>query len=520
MASLRTSAVSPRGTRRSAPSSLPIADTLALSIVLALGLALRVGFALRTSGLTMDSPLYVRMAESLGRVHEPLGPAHHGYSWLIALASLVIPGREWPARVVSIVASLALIAIVFRLARRAMPLAAATAAAALVALHPLLGVYGAALMTEATFLALLYGALLIASPRAESAGSRAAMRTAIAGAVLGLGYSVRPEALVVAIAALPWLGGGRRRLLWLAVFALAAAPEVAALSIERGAFTLTPKTALVAASVEARDDAEWRVRGVDSLAAAPRKTWVEQVRAGVPAAARRYPGRMTATLARLLDAWPLPLLLLSIAGAVLAPGLLLAPLVMVIVLPAMGVTPNVRFTQTLLPALAIFAALSGARLVDALAVPGRLPRPWAEALAALALVAGLGWCWRGPAGHLAHHFEDAPMRSMRRAGQWLGRYARPGSKVMDRKPYVPFFAGMEQALMPDDDYDTIVRYAQSTGVDYIVVEEYVMATMRRQFEQLLTDKAFRDHEQRLRMVFGGDMGPMTGVAIFEVQPAR
>jgi len=44
--------------------------------------------------------------------------------------------------------------------------------------------------------------------------------------------------------------------------------------------------------------------------------------------------------------------------------------------------------------------------------------------------------------------------------------------------------------------------------------------LRRQFVPLMTDPSFRDRERRLRMVFGGDEGPMTGIAVFEVVRTR
>src|SRR5437763_1347499 len=73
-----------------------------------LALAVRLWLAARSSGLTMDSPLYVRMAESIASgPHEPQ-PAHEGYSLLVLLASRLLPGRELPGRALSLVASLAL----------------------------------------------------------------------------------------------------------------------------------------------------------------------------------------------------------------------------------------------------------------------------------------------------------------------------------------------------------------------------------------------------------------------------
>src|SRR5262245_8853372 len=80
-------------------------DALWLGLVMALALALRLGLAAGNSGLTMDSPLYVRMAEDLAAGRRGASPAHHGYPALLALASFVLPGRELPGRAVSILAS-------------------------------------------------------------------------------------------------------------------------------------------------------------------------------------------------------------------------------------------------------------------------------------------------------------------------------------------------------------------------------------------------------------------------------
>jgi hypothetical protein len=479
--------------------------------------------ALRTSGLTMDSPLYVRMADALGRSAEVLGPAHHGYPALVALAGLVITGQEWPGRIVSFVASLALVAVTYALARRSLPPWGAAVAAGLVAAHPVITLYGVSLMTEPTFLALAYGALLLllpAKPSPPEEKTPQSGRTLAAGAAMGLAYCVRPEGLVLALAALPALAPWRRRAAWLGAFLVLASAEVILLSVERGAPTLTPKTDLMVASAAAKDDAEWRVRDADSIAAAAPVSGFERLRAAAPAAIARVPDRARAVVARLLEAWPLPLLALSLAGAILRPNLLLAPFAVLLVLPAMGTTPDVRFLQTLVPALAVFAAIGAWQIAErARARLGDRARVPIAAVLALVVAAGVAWCWIGPAGRRTG-LEDVPMRSMRRAGQWLAAYAPPGSLVMDRKPYVPFFAGMRHTHMPNDDYDTIVEYARRIGVDFIVVEEHVMTTMRPQFVPVMTDPEFRKGETRVRLVFGGDEGPGTGVAIFQVVRPR
>jgi hypothetical protein len=138
----RTSSASrrPSSGRRTGLSGAPEPASLTrewvpLAVVLLAAIAIRVWLALRTSGLTMDSPLYVRMAEALGRSAEVLGPAHHGYPAFIAIAGLVIPGQEWPGRIVSMVASLILVGVTYALGRRSLPPWGAAAAAGLVAVH-------------------------------------------------------------------------------------------------------------------------------------------------------------------------------------------------------------------------------------------------------------------------------------------------------------------------------------------------------------------------------------------------
>ena len=89
---------------------------------------------------------------------------------------------------------------------------------------------------------------------------------------------------------------------------------------------------------------------------------------------------------------------------------------------------------------------------------------------------------------------------------------------MDRKAYVPFYAGMRHVQLGDDDYDTIVESAHATGVDYLVVEEFVANVFRPQLLPLLNDPDFRAAEGRLRLVYAERGTPGTGVAIFKVVP--
>jgi hypothetical protein len=466
--------------------------------------ALRLGIAASHSGLTMDSPLYVRMAESLARGQSPaLGPAHYGYSALVALAGALIPGREWPGRTVSLIASLVLVVVVFGLARTRLSAPWAGFAAGLVAVHPLLIAYGSAIMTESTFLAIVTGALLLLERRRFLSG----------GLALGASYLVRPEAAVIALGVLlfgrvGWRGAASMTL----GIALVTAPYLGWMRIAHGAWELTPKEGLLRPQFASPRQAEWRLEDEATRAREP-KSIPERLVWAAPSIATHYVPLLRQHLRLLLQAWPWPLLVLSAGGLVAWRGAVLAPLLLPFVLPILAIPLDVRFMHSCLPALALTAAAAGSMLVARWPENAR-PVTWAAlALAAAGMVA----CWLGPAGWRARRFDDGPMPSLRLAGTWLHAHDPSDALVMDRKAYVPFFAGMRHLQLPNDDYDTTVEFARARGVRYLVLEEYA-SNLRPQMRRLASDPDYQAREKRLRLVYFRRDEPHTGVAIFEVVP--
>jgi hypothetical protein len=472
------------------------------------GLLLRIALTIGSFGLTMDSGLYVNMAEAIARGRpEALGPAHHGYPALIALASLVVPGVEWPGRIVSLIAGLALIPLVYRLARRTLPPAASSLAATLVALHPLLAAYSVAIMTETSFLAVAYAGLW----------SIERGRLAIGGAVLGLSYWIRPEALVVAPAAAALARAPlARRLGLLAAFAVAIVPFLAYLRVERGVWSLTPKEVLVAPPLVEGHEVEPHLGPAGHVAGPDERvtSLARRIAVMFPAALPRYLPNLAGHLTQLVYAWPLPLLALSTVGLWRRGGPLAAPLFNLVVLPLLAVIANGRFPMLMIPALAVYAAQGAAWLADVLRrhARGRAPTVVTGTLA----LAGLTMAWLGSPGKHALHFDEQPMRVMRDAGLWLRANGRPGASVMDRKAFIPYFARMRHVQLPDEPYDRIVEHARSSGVEYLALEEYVVLSLRRQLIPLVTDPAFQEHERRLRLVYLRRDWPYQGVAIFAV----
>ncbi|MBI1796980.1 MAG: hypothetical protein HYR74_08000 [Candidatus Eisenbacteria bacterium] len=464
-----------------------------LALITLAGAALRAWLMTQNSGLTMDSPLYVRMAEQIRSGQKAIGFAHHGYPALMALIGGLAPSLETAGRLLSWLAGVALIPLAYALARTAASAAWSAFAAVLVALQPTVAVYSGPVMTETTILALTTAALLLLA-RGKPLG---------AGVGLGLAYAVRPDALVILPAAACLTRRGvRGALRLLAGFAIVAAPYVGYLSWERGTFTYTPKSVLVRADGGER---EWQVGAEARPAPAP------PVADRVRDVAARYPAKFVQHGYRLLQAWPWPLMLLSMLGLVARFGPPAAVLIAFFGLPLLGISPDVRFSQVFVPALACFAALGGAWLA---ARGSRVARAaWAAAIACAA--GGLILAWLGRAGVNALRFDDGPMREMRDAGEWLKAHGRPGATVMDRKAYVAYYAGMHHLQLPADDYDTVIDYARRNA-DYLVLEEYIVETLRPEFKPLTRDPEFQARERRLRMVYGVRHGPLTGVGVLEV----
>jgi hypothetical protein len=454
-----------------------------LAAVVVVGIAVRVFFLFGNAGLTPDSPIYLRMADSLAAGRPAIEPAHHGYPTLIAGAAQALPGNEWPGRIVSLICGVLLVPVVHGLARTVASRRWAWLAAVLVALHPMLVAYSGTVAPDALFVLMVsIGLLMVATSKFTSGGLW-----------LGLGYVVRPEALWIAPTLALFSREVRGALAVLIAFAAVAIPYAGYLRLERGHWSIAPQ-AVVTAADTAHSPAE----------PAPPAN-------GAPAhpPATGYVGGLLHHAARLVEEWPWPVLLLSLFGLVMAPGPLIAPLVALPLLPLMGGVADGRFLMVMLPSLAAYAALAPGWVVD------RWPRAKVAgpAVAAVAL-AGLVLCWVGPAGHSARAFVGGP-KELRAAGRWLRDHGRAGATVMDRQTYVPYFANMRRVPVPEGSLDTILEQAQAAGVDYLVVEDNV-AGFDPRLAPLFADGSFRNAERRLRMVHEVRLAPLKGVMLFEL----
>ncbi|MBI5710830.1 MAG: hypothetical protein HZC42_11085 [Candidatus Eisenbacteria bacterium] len=467
---------------------------LAPALAVAVALAVRL-WALRGQPfVTVDGTEYIRFAEALaaGRAFVSIFPP--GYPMLIALARLALAERVLAAALVSLVCGALLPLPVWWLARRAVGARWALVPALAVALHPELSRFSAIAMSESPYFLALYGGLALA----------AAARTLPAGLALGAAFAIRPEALVPAGALVARTLRGRTAwrawVLGATGFLALAVPCWLWFHATLGEWTLTPKLgALKPVVTEWRTD-EPRLRAP----ATPRHQGpLETLAKNGPAALRQYPSNALAHGRSLLRLWPAPLLLLALAGLARRRGMEAVALLHLAAIPFLGLSAQPRFVLGALPALAVLATVP-------LAAPGR-----ARAAAAALWAIGAVGCGLNLGRDFVRPF-DGWIDAQQKAGIWLSGVAEADAVVMDRKPYVAFYARRPYRVMPDEPYDALIAAAVGGGVRYLVVDQKIAEVYRRQLEPLLYDATFRDRERRLQLVYVGGRQAGYGLGIFRV----
>ncbi len=451
----------------------PRSERLALAGIALAALALRLALWHTQSIVSVDGTVYIRLARALagGPAFDTVQPP--GYPLLILLAHL--PVRDWvtAARVVDLAAGVAMVPLVWLLARpfvRSPWLRLAPAAA--VAFLPLPVRYSLTTMSEAPYLAVLLAAFLLAVRKREF----------LAGLAGGAAYLIRPEALTaVAVLALFRARRPRRALLLLAGTALVAAPYVGWQGLKTGTWSLTRKT------VNIGGDAWWQNEpSAGGKAPADAASRVERYGRGSVAA---WPRNLAADGLQVLrhGGWAAPVV--ALAGLAGPAAILAAGLVQFLVTPFFAVGARARLVLPFLPFLWILAA----------AFLDRTGRRWRIVLGALC-VAGLAIT----AVHEAPGYrvnEDGSFPELVEAGRWLRPHVGPATVIYDRKPYTAFYAGGSYRALPMGSYDQILDAVVRDGGDYVVVDQGVVDFFRPALLPLVLDKGVIWNESRLAPVY-------------------
>ena len=490
----RNARPSTRRTTPPKPSRAIDPDRWAPWAAVALAFAVRLTVQTTQPWVTVDGTEYIRLADAFAHGTPFRSVFPPGYPLLIAFARLFVADRVRAAAMVSLVAGSLLPLPVWTLARRALSPRWALLPLAVMVLHPTLVGFSTITMSDATYLTALTAGIAFA----------ALAMPLPAGLALGFAYATRPEGLLpaalVVLAMLRSPGRARAAALALAGVLAIAIPCWLYFHATWGGWTLSPKLGVFPAPPSSWQANEALLRatpiGADSTAGV------------LPRAVRALggaPGVAWTQLGSLLRLWPMPLLVLSLWGLTRRRGLESLPLLYLFVVPFLGLPGQPRFLMSVLPALAIAAAV-------ALAATSSRPLRLGAAVVALA---GALMCAVPMWPDILLPF-DAHEQAQQEAGEWLDGQSQPDDAVMDRKPYVAFYAGRPYRVMPSGSYEDIIGAAQASGVRWLVLDEGVVRVFRPQLLPLLHDRGFREREGRLEGVYLGGRFHGYGIAIFKV----
>lgn len=511
---------------RQEPSARPGRFWLLLLLPLVVGGLLRVVIGLADDVPTTDATAYLRSGESIwagdGFRREGEPELHFP-----PLVPVVLGGAEellgdplTALVVVTIVSGTLLLVPLAGVGRFLGGDAAGLAAAWVGALCPALSTVASNQGggSEGPYLLVVLSALWLALLTTRWQGGRAVAGSLGVGLLTGAAYLTRPEGILFAAVFVPVLAvgglGGYRALrgrpgttlrwgaaaLLIAVFAVGltatAGPYVDYLHTRTGRWQLTAKArdasleawrAVAEHDRRARDQIFYRLDDERESFVAERYTLAELVKDD-PAGYAGIVGVNLRTAARELGrpefhpypSWQLlPLPLLALAGwAAWRRRRRPAALAVLACAAVALVVPLSFFVQPryLGPAVAVACIFVGLGLGD---LPARWRRPgWvlAVALLALSLFADMG-------GH--HHFLNPREQVEHRvAGEWLHEHTPPGTRVMTRSLVLDYYADRVMIPMPYSSMSSLLHYARTHGVDYVVADEYQLRAQRPHFYRL------------------------------------
>lgn len=203
-----------------------------------------------------EGSYYARVGQNLAHGRGYLGMREQGLQLIYPpLFPLLIAGENMlgvPAdiagRLISVVAGAFFVLVAFLLANRLYGLRVARIAAVVATIHPLLVVFGAAVLTETLYLTLTWAGVYYVSRARDEERYGSAL---FAGILFGLAYLTRPEAMLLPALAGTWLvlfARGERRFALkrasalIAVFAVLAIPYIVFLSKSTGQIRFEGKT--------------------------------------------------------------------------------------------------------------------------------------------------------------------------------------------------------------------------------------------------------------------------------------
>lgn len=509
-----------------------------LPSIILVAVTLRMGFYVIEPPLLTDADaggylLHIRDGLDAGLLH--LGHFVHRtipplYPYLAAWTASLVGDVEVGARVLSTIAGIGLVAVVYTLGMRLYNCRVALVAAAFAAVHPALIQASFEPYLEALYVTLVYAAMLVMLRALENPSRGRLMAT---GALFAGAYLTRPEGFMFLVLApalyvvvSPLFGRPLRRsvapaAVVMATFLLAAAPYLVSLRSQLGYWTFNGRTTIMADLLTNEQDGALRheqaLYGIAPDEIQPAAGNVE------PSAGRAKPSMVHAVLGRPLivaqkaahnldDAlrYVAPAILAPVLAALVGLGLIAAPwtvgrlrsesvlwgVVGPSFLVAVAWDTEVRHYLMVVPVLMLWGAAGTDVLIERAghlrqAVSRWRPR-WtakipAAAFATAVLLVVAGDLLRVALLAESRFTEDYATTTAieKDFGQWMkANLPERRPVVAARKPFLALYAGARNVMLPYGTLDDVVTSLKSSRVDYLYLNE-TRLNLRPQLAPLL-----------------------------------
>jgi hypothetical protein len=447
--------------------------------------------------VSFDGTSYLSQARDFFTSRTPSGAFPIGYPFFAAVFNVLLDSLVRSGQVVSLLAGIGSVLVLFVLAKRYMGRAMAFFCALFLAAMPLVLRISLTTYSEFLYIFWILSGLLLFSKK----------RHIWSGVALGIAAITRPEAIgIFVVLVLLRLRRPRKLARMVVAFAAIYFLNVATFYVWFDQFVILPKSNFLGTSAQSWVEREAKVtaekRPDDAADIMQGEEIAEQVaqveeeeQDTVPRdlsnLRKEYFERLPRETLQTAKQTGYVILLLAIFGMIIKPRLyLLASFLPFFVYPLFTVRSDARYILPYIPILILYAFIG---------VDFFKRRPVRYAGYALLVLAAATSIFVNR-NQLTDRVDGAVFE-YKEAGLLLRSRIPPRSKIADRKPHIAFYAGGEYVQIPLGPYDQVIQFLVDQDVDYLCIHKPTLKKLRPAMLGLIDRNEVIRGEVRFRPVF-------------------
>jgi hypothetical protein len=466
---------------------VPKRDWQVYAILAGVSVLIRLPFLSNFNLVSYDGTYYINQAKVFWSGLPQPGSFPIGYPLFISLFLPLVGDGVRAAQIVSFLAAMGSLVVLYRLALRFLDRTSAFWCAAFLCVTPLF-----VRLSLETFSESLFTFFMLLTFWVYARG-----RDEAAGAAGGLAAITRPEMLGVAgILFALRIRTPRRALLFVLPFLLIFSLNALKFYQSNGRFTALPKSEFFGAGAQSWTEREEFIEdSTTPVSGGIEDGEKETGRPSVGEIAVNYISKFPREVYLLARNTGFVMLILAAFGMWRKPTFLLALLLPFVVGPLFTVRSLERYLLPYVPILILYGFIGA----DYLKETRYRDQTWSVMGIVLLLTLVLN------TGHLTQPVDEGFFET-KQAGMFLRDHIKPGDVVAGRKPYVAFYAGADYMEIPFDSYEGTLGYLVDRKVEYLSLHVRVLKRLRPIVANLLTNPAVVAGELRYRQVWGHEEG--------------